>query len=44
MQFDEWGQQQIPYQPPATYAPPVPYMNHDQYNNTLPAQTYNQFY
>ena len=42
MQYDEWGQQQIPYQPPPMYTPPVPYQ--DPYNNSMPPQTYNQFY
>jgi len=50
MQYDEWGQQQqqqqgIPYQPPSMYTAPVPYINQDPYNNnTMPPQTYNQFY
>jgi hypothetical protein len=48
MQYDEWGQQQqqqgIPYQPPPMYTAPVPYINQDPYNNTMPPQTYNQFY
>ena len=40
MQYDEWGQQQVAYQPPPMYNPPVPYINQDPYNN--PPQTYNQ--